>query len=727
MFKHVRSSLLIFIPLLILAVGIFFTFVLSQQSQETRSKASSSDVKLSLTTSSKEALKPLDTVSVSVLIDTNGKNVGKLVLELSYPKDALSVTALTPGTFFTKSSNKTMKDGIAKMTFAEDCTGDACTGLEGVGIVATVQVKVDKKAQTGDATIQINKKSDLSGKNKKTAIQYSVKNLKLAIKGTPKPKDKVTPTEPPEENPTETPEPTPEETPEATPSGTITPTQAPEPSPMATASAVTRIGFQDTFVWVANPTRSFTADEREFIAQNYKVVIINSGHANFDMEKVHADAKALKLLNPDLEIYPYFSASFRFDKDTYGKTSFKNQWYLKDKAKKKITNQKGAADYVDLSKKPYRDWAVGVIRDWMTKAPYDGILLDDVDPIGGKKKQWADKLNKKDITDWNKGLTVFVSEVQQAVGDKHVIFNGIAGNENTGLLTVVDSAVNDDFCFNRAKATFDTTKDIMDSVNLMIGQAGKGKHIFEKVHYEGNKGKTKEISDDLRLTAGRFCFGAFLLGSDPGKTFFKFGPGYSTNQDEIYINAPETSLIMGLPKAGYESAELEEAEEEGTPTPTEKDKKKDKKKHKKKNPKKKPKKNINTVAYRRLFDNGWVFVNVGNVPFTTSVPERLTVGNGGAIGEVYEPGDLITIPVHDAIFLVKDDAFENPPPPPETCIPGDLDCDGYVDDSDYNTLVSHFGETGTPGFTPSDIDKSGEVDIFDYNILVTNWTEEVPE
>ena len=137
MFKHIRSNLLVFIPLLILAVGLFFTFFLSQQSQETRSQASSSDVKLSLTISSKETFKPLDTVPVSVLINTNGKKVGKLVLELSYPKDALSVTALTPGTFFSKSSNKTIKDGIAKMTFAEDCTGDACTGLEGAGIVAT--------------------------------------------------------------------------------------------------------------------------------------------------------------------------------------------------------------------------------------------------------------------------------------------------------------------------------------------------------------------------------------------------------------------------------------------------------------------------------------------------------------------------------------------------------------------------------------------------------------
>ena len=723
MFKHIRSNLLIFIPLLLLAVGLFFTFVLSQQSQETRSRASSSDVKLSLTTSSKEALKPLDTVPVSVLIDTNGKKVGKLVLELTYPKNSLSVTAFNPGTFFPKSSNKSIKDGVAKMTFVEDCTGNACVGLGGAGIIATLQVKVDKDAPNGEATLQINKKSDLSAKNKKATVPYAVKNLKLDIKGKAKPKatPTVTPEVSPEETPLETPEPTLEDTPVSTLSGTITPS----PTPQATSSAVTRNGFPDTFVWVANPTSSFTSDEREFIAHNYSVIIINNGHANWDMEKVHTDAKALKAINPDLEIYPYFSASFRFDKDTYGKPSFKSQWYLKDKNKKKLSNQKGAADYVDLSKKAYRTWAVGIIKDWMTKAPYSGILLDDVDQIGGKKKQWANKLTKKYITDWNNGLTALVSEVQQAIGDKHVIFNGIAGNENAGLLTNADSAVNDDFCFNRAKATFDTEKDIMDSVKLMIAQAGKGKTIFEKVNYEGNKGKTKAISDDLVLSAGRFCFGAFLLGSDPGKTFFKFGPGYSTSIGEILINSPEATLALGLPKSSYEPLMLEAADEEDTPAPTEKDKKKDKKKHKKKDPKKKAKPKKDAIAYRRLFDNGWVLVNAGNVPFTTSVPERLTVGNGGVIGEVYEPEDLITIPVHDAIFLVKDNAFENPPPPPETCIPGDLDCDGHVDEWDYNELVSNFGRTGTHGFIPSDIDKSGEVDIFDYDIVVFNWTEPV--
>lgn len=54
-------------------------------------------------------------------------------------------------------------------------------------------------------------------------------------------------------------------------------------------------------------------------------------------------------------------------------------------------------------------------------------------------------------------------------------------------------------------------------------------------------------------------------------------------------------------------------------------------------------------------------------------------------------------------------------------IPGDLDGDNDVDIFDYNELVTHYGQTGTPGFTPADIDRDGDVDIFDYNLLVSNY------
>ncbi len=51
----------------------------------------------------------------------------------------------------------------------------------------------------------------------------------------------------------------------------------------------------------------------------------------------------------------------------------------------------------------------------------------------------------------------------------------------------------------------------------------------------------------------------------------------------------------------------------------------------------------------------------------------------------------------------------------------DLEPDGDVDGTDYNTLVSNFGLTGILGWIRSDIIKNGIVDIFDFNKLITNF------
>jgi hypothetical protein len=57
--------------------------------------------------------------------------------------------------------------------------------------------------------------------------------------------------------------------------------------------------------------------------------------------------------------------------------------------------------------------------------------------------------------------------------------------------------------------------------------------------------------------------------------------------------------------------------------------------------------------------------------------------------------------------------------PTPTALPGDLNSDGKVDNSDYTILVSNFGKTGSG--VVGDIDGNGKVDIFDYNLLVVNF------
>ena len=59
------------------------------------------------------------------------------------------------------------------------------------------------------------------------------------------------------------------------------------------------------------------------------------------------------------------------------------------------------------------------------------------------------------------------------------------------------------------------------------------------------------------------------------------------------------------------------------------------------------------------------------------------------------------------------------PTPTPTPLSGDLDHNGKVDISDYNTLLQNFGNTTCDNV--ADIDGTCTVDIFDYNILVGNF------
>ncbi len=57
----------------------------------------------------------------------------------------------------------------------------------------------------------------------------------------------------------------------------------------------------------------------------------------------------------------------------------------------------------------------------------------------------------------------------------------------------------------------------------------------------------------------------------------------------------------------------------------------------------------------------------------------------------------------------------------ETVAPkADMDNNGKVDVLDFNTLMAHWGETGSNNI--ADINSDGEVDIFDFNLLMINWT-----
>ena len=107
----------------------------------------------------------------------------------------------------------------------------------------------------------------------------------------------------------------------------------------------------------------------------------------------------------------------------------------------------------------------------------------------------------------------------------------------------------------------------------------------------------------------RLCVGSFLLGWQPGSTFFNMGDGYGTEQ--LSQQPPDIDLDIGPP--------IEAALDEGG-------------------------------ALVREFENGVVYVNLDTEPVTVELASSLVQMDGGiAVGTV---DDTVTIPPQDAVLFL---------------------------------------------------------------------------
>lgn len=144
----------------------------------------------------------------------------------------------------------------------------------------------------------------------------------------------------------------------------------------------------------------------------------------------------------------------------------------------------------------------------------------------------------------------------------------------------------------------------------MVHYSGKKKKtILQKVNYFGlNQKKPK-----------RFCFGVFLLGHQPGYTFFKYGIDY--NLKEFDADPEEIMLNFGKPKESYK---LIETVVDG----------------------------VKIDVFRREFENGIVFVNMTASDTVTKIPYSATLMNDG-IQIIHAKGDVVDLPNHEALFFLK--------------------------------------------------------------------------
>ena len=454
------------------------------------------------------------------------------------------------------------------------------------------------------------------------------------------------------------------------------------------------------FIWVGSENQ-FTDTERKYIADTYKIFVFNEQHAGFDYALHHEDARQLKTINPNLQVFEYFKSTIHKDAIIYGQSGYTDAYRLKDNNGIEIdfsqSTPKGCkrfGSYSDLSNPAYHQWVLDILTEWFASTPYDGVAFDTADllhtdetPLGCgalSNKTWGELMGTARITAFNQGLQNLLKKVKTRFPNKLIIYNGIIASEidplrNTQLLQNSDMVLNERFCMN-LDDTMKTKQEMIEDMDLMKTIANTNKKVLEKTNHP--------MTWDPEKVAwlGRFCYGSFLLGYEPGSSYYKYGYGYGVKSDypvsEITENAKEINLAIGTPIGDY------------TIQPND--------------------------VLKRKFTNGYIYVNMETTTRNITAPITLVLMNGGIKGQTYQQGQTVTIPPQDALFLLKP-ALASTSTPTPTGKPGDLNGNSKVDILDYNILIADFGKTGSPGWIPADIDKNGKVDVFDYNILVGNF------
>lgn len=401
--------------------------------------------------------------------------------------------------------------------------------------------------------------------------------------------------------------------------------------------------------FVGSSQGPYTKAQVDTIAANTSYMFIPKFVNRFDIHTQFQQAKDLKAAaaadGHPLKVFLYISATFWFTNNVDGwkpySDSFNKNWYLDDANGDPIPYWGLDADrtkdpigyQVDLTNKAYRNWVTQLATSWTHDAPVDGIVFDNADPLIGTadlRSQIGDgesttnqtlcgSSTKVDsdgncprVAAWNTGLREMLQQVTDALepSGKEVIYNGVAPshlrvNRNQALASVTSGATNESFCYNLGVANKDkiSLNPVPDDLAMMKSFAQQGKKIFEITNYQS----------DTRTPYGPYCLGSFLLGWQPGSSFFIYHKSYSAPTDSLPV-LPEQNLDLGTPQStGYTTS---------------------------------------GDVLSRTFTRGFVAVNIGDKSATYTVPEKGTRYEAGQPTDAVEKGSTVTLPAHTAAFFL---------------------------------------------------------------------------
>lgn len=404
---------------------------------------------------------------------------------------------------------------------------------------------------------------------------------------------------------------------------------------------------------VGNPEGALSDEAIDDIAKYNSYEVLPKFADRYNISKHFDEARRLvdaaNKYGNHLKVFDYFSASYWFNAnvDAWGSyaSGFQDSWLLRDSTGKTVpyfgaggalTTGATIKGYVlDLSNPSYRAWAVATIVSWMRAAPYSGISFDSSNPMQGTgaSRAIADgastynallcgptvALTTTDcsrVQAWNRGLIDLLTQASaalHAMGDE-VRYNGIAPSElrgasrNVGMLQYTDIASNEGFCMAVSASAPDRLKfnSLIDDIALMRQIGAQHKKVTEI---------TNTYNSDAKTPYGQYCLAGFLIGWQPGSSYFTFHPGYSYPPNGTYPSVPEQNLNLGNPlTADYQSS---------------------------------------GPALTRKFTNGFVAVNPTGTPTTVTVPAEVVAFKDGAAGTTYSAGSSVTLSAHGALLALN--------------------------------------------------------------------------
>jgi hypothetical protein len=379
-----------------------------------------------------------------------------------------------------------------------------------------------------------------------------------------------------------------------------------------------------TFFWGTNLIDTFTSAQRAELVSSRHVVVISPSLDGYNLHQQEVQAKKLNAVDPQVQAIFYFNTKHYLNEASHPRYMHgfdPATMALHDASGQPVLFHvtrlapQGIGYYVDESSPAWHAFYLRTAARVLAAGHFDGIAMDSLRPLTSvTDRAAAPRLTSAQIAAWNHGQQRLLKQVRARFPGKTVLYNGISQtvpgqiDRDLGPLDVADGTLNEEFCLERGEPN---AAHIRTDLTLMATAAGRHKVVLEKVNYDLAHALTLPQLAGVRDRWGDFCLGAFLLGWDPGSTYFDFSDGYGI--DQLGTEPAELDLDLGAPTAAA---------------------------------------SFTGDVGSRTFQRGQVYVNLGDGVARVTVASDVTrVDNGVVVGQ-YRSGDTISVGPEQAAFLV---------------------------------------------------------------------------